>query len=163
MLFIISFLLVILSVNGQKPNFILMNMDDLGWGDLGCFGEPSKETPNLDKMAEEGMILTHFYSAAAICSPSRASMLTGRLPIRNGFYSNNSFGRNAYTPQEIVGGISDEEILLPEVLKKAGYHTKLVGKWHLGHRPQFHPLKHGFDEWFGAPNCHFKYNNKRYL
>ncbi len=103
--------------------------------------------------------MTNFYSAAAICSPSRAALLTGRLPVRTGFYSNNSFGRNAYTPQEIMGGISGDEVLLPEILKKAGYRTKLVGKWHLGHRPQFHPLKHGFDEWFGAPNCHFKYPN----
>ena len=89
-------------------------------------------------------------------------MLTGRLPIRNGFYSNNSFGRNgstriltasafslsdpfpAYTPQEIVGGIPDNEILLSEVLKNGGYHTKLIGKWHLGHRPQYHPLKVAF-------------------
>ena len=89
---------------------------------------------------------------------ARASLLTGRLPIRNGFYSNNSFGRNAYTPQEIIGGIPDGEILLPEVLKKSGYHSKIIGKWHLGHHPQFHPMKHGFDEWFGAPNCHFKYS-----
>ena len=64
-----------------------MNMDDLGWGDLGCFGEPNKETPHIDQMANEGMILTNFYSAAAICSPSRASLLTGRLPIRNTFHT----------------------------------------------------------------------------
>lgn len=66
---------------------------------------------------------------------------------------------SAYTPQEIVGGIQSDEILLPELLKSVGYHSKIIGKWHLGHRPQYHPLRHGFDEWFGAPNCHFKYDN----
>ncbi|KAI2580117.1 GALNS isoform 8, partial [Pan troglodytes] len=92
---------------------------------------------------------------------ARAALLTGRLPIRNGFYTTNAHARNAYTPQEIVGGIPDSEQLLPELLKKAGYVSKIVGKWHLGHRPQFHPLKHGFDEWFGSPNCHFgPYDNK---
>ncbi|XP_010223368.1 PREDICTED: N-acetylgalactosamine-6-sulfatase-like, partial [Tinamus guttatus] len=91
----------------------------------------------------------------------RAALLTGRLPIRNGFYTTNAHARNAYTPQNIVGGIPDSELLLPELLKKAGYTNKIIGKWHLGHRPQFHPLKHGFDEWFGSPNCHFgPYNNK---
>ncbi len=106
-------------------------------------------------------------------------MLTGRLPIRNGFYSDNFRGRNgtlfisvlithttsyipAYTPQEIVGGIPDSEVLISELLQKAGYHTKLIGKWHLGHRSQYHPLRHGFSEWVGAPNCHFYYDGKHH-
>ena len=65
----------------------------------------------------------------------------------------------AYTPQEIVGGVSDYEVLLPELLKRQNYETKLIGKWHLGHRDPYHPLRHGFDEWFGAPNCHFRFGN----
>lgn len=145
----------------QPPNIVLLLMDDMGWGDLGVYGEPSRETPNLDRMAAEGMLFPSFYSANPLCSPSRAALLTGRLPIRNGFYTTNAHARNAYTPQEIMGGISNSEHLLPELLKKAGYTNKIVGKWHLGHRPQFHPLKHGFDEWFGSPNCHFgPYDNK---
>ncbi|KAK2188996.1 hypothetical protein NP493_118g03014 [Ridgeia piscesae] len=127
----------------------------MGWGDLGVNGEPSMETPNLDQMAREGMLLTDFYSASPLCSPSRAAMLSGRLPIRNGFYSDNAFGRNAYTPQVIVGGISPTELLLPELLQQNGYRNKIIGKWHLGHQPEYHPLKHGFHEWFGSPNCHF--------
>ncbi|KAM6942862.1 N-acetylgalactosamine-6-sulfatase [Xenentodon cancila] len=146
--------------NASSPNIIIMLMDDMGWGDLGVFGQPSKETPHLDAMAAQGMILPNFYTANPLCSPSRAALLTGRLPVRNGFYTTNAHARNAYTPQEIVGGISHEEILLPQMLKKKGYASKIVGKWHLGHRPQYLPLKNGFDEWFGAPNCHFgPYNN----
>ncbi|XP_015239813.1 PREDICTED: N-acetylgalactosamine-6-sulfatase [Cyprinodon variegatus] len=141
--------------NGSSPNIIIMLMDDMGWGDLGVLGQPSKETPNLDAMATQGMLLTNFYTANPLCSPSRAALLTGRLPVRNGFYTTNAHARNAYTPQEIVGGISKDEILLPEMLKKKGYVSKIVGKWHLGHRPQYLPLQHGFDEWFGSPNCHF--------
>lgn len=139
----------------NTPNVIVMVMDDMGWGDLGVFGHPSKETPNLDKMAAEGALLPDFYSGNPLCSPSRASFLTGRLPIRNGFYSDNAHARNAYTPQNIVGGIPECEILLPEILKKAGYRSKIIGKWHLGHREQFLPLKHGFDEFYGSTNCHF--------
>ncbi|KAF5928751.1 hypothetical protein HPG69_007383 [Diceros bicornis minor] len=157
----------------------------MGWGDLGVYGEPSRETPNLDRMAAEGMLFPNFYTANPLCSPSRAALLTGRLPIRNGFYTTSGHARNAYTPQEIVGGIPDSEHLLPELLKEAGYVSKIVvgcccsELWgvpvlcgvpevssvpisrHLGHRPQFHPLKHGFDEWFGSPNCHFgPYDNR---
>nr|KAI8743502.1 N-acetylgalactosamine-6-sulfatase-like [Biomphalaria glabrata] len=143
------------SNDGGKPNFVILLMDDMGWGDLGVFGEPNKETPNLDQMAAEGMLFPDFYSANPLCSPSRAALLSGRLPIRNGFYTNNMPGRNAYTPQNIVGGIPDYEILLPELLQQNGYRNKIIGKWHLGHQPHYHPLKHGFDEWFGSPNCHF--------
>ncbi|XP_049574271.1 N-acetylgalactosamine-6-sulfatase isoform X1 [Syngnathus scovelli] len=147
-------------VDASPPNIIIMLMDDMGWGDLGVLGQPSKETPNLDAMAAQGMLLPNFYTANPLCSPSRAALLTGRLPVRNGFYTTNGHARNAYTPQEIVGGISRDEILLPQMLKKKGYISKIVGKWHLGHRAQYLPLKKGFDEWFGAPNCHFgPYNN----
>ena len=128
----------------HQPNMIIMNMDDLGWGDLGVMGHPAKETPNLDRMASEGILFTEFYTSAAICSPSRASLLTGRLPLRNGFYQSTYPGRNAYTPQDITGGIQEEEVLIPEVLAKGGYRSKIVGKWHLGHQEQFLPLNHGF-------------------
>ncbi|XP_076011404.1 N-acetylgalactosamine-6-sulfatase [Genypterus blacodes] len=143
------------SPNVPPPNIIIMLMDDMGWGDLGVLGQPSKETPNLDAMAAQGMLLPNFYTANPLCSPSRAALLTGRLPVRNGFYTTNGHARNAYTPQEITGGISKDEILLPQMLRKKGYVNKIVGKWHLGHRPQYLPLENGFDEWFGAPNCHF--------
>lgn len=158
---LLSALILLISVDAVRgrPNFIVMLMDDMGWGDLGCYGNPSRETPHLDKMAEEGMLFTDFYSASAICSPSRASLLSGRLPVRNGFYSS-QHARNSYTPQEVIGGINDSEILFSEVLQKAGYRTKIIGKWHLGHLPHYLPLKHGFDEWFGAPNCHYQFDNK---
>nr|XP_035975713.1 N-acetylgalactosamine-6-sulfatase isoform X2 [Halichoerus grypus] len=152
--------LVFKSEIAQQTSEVLL-LYVMGWGDLGVYGEPSRETPNLDQMAAEGMLFPNFYSANPLCSPSRAALLTGRLPIRSGFYTTNGRARNAYTPQEVVGGIPDEEHLLPELLKGAGYASKIVGKWHLGHRPQFHPLKHGFDEWFGSPNCHFgPYDNR---
>ena len=115
----------------------------------------------FNRMARQGILFPEFYTSAAICSPSRASLLTGRLPLRNGFYQNTYSGRNAYTPQQIVGGIPDEELLVSELLLRyspscltlknlrvtfcsKGYRTKLVGKWHLGHQPRYHPLKHGF-------------------
>ncbi|XP_015792730.1 N-acetylgalactosamine-6-sulfatase-like [Tetranychus urticae] len=146
----------------SPPNIIVMLMDDMGFGDLGINGDPNYDTPNLDALASQGMLLTNFYSSSPLCSPSRASLLTGRLPIRNGFYTDNVDGRNSYTPQEIVGGISDYELTLPELLSFGShYHSALIGKWHLGHRPQYLPLKHGFDMFWGSTNCHFgPYDNK---
>ncbi|XP_071959261.1 N-acetylgalactosamine-6-sulfatase-like isoform X1 [Antedon mediterranea] len=161
--FILYFLLNWLTISyaSQQPNIIVMLMDDMGWGDLGVYGQPAKETPNLDKMASDGILLPDFYSGNPLCSPSRASLLTGRLPIRNGFYTTNAHARNGYTPQVIVGGIQDSEVLLPKLLRTKGYRSKIIGKWHLGHQPQFLPLKHGFDEFFGSTNCHFgPYDNK---
>nr|XP_048293417.1 N-acetylgalactosamine-6-sulfatase isoform X1 [Myodes glareolus] len=136
--------------------------------ELGCHGGicHSHQKPAAAAGSEHPRTPGHRCSTApqhraAAHGRSRAALLTGRLPIRNGFYTSNAHARNAYTPQEIMGGIPNSELLLPELLKKAGYTNKIVGKWHLGHRPQFHPLKHGFDEWFGSPNCHFgPYDNK---
>ncbi|XP_049515531.1 N-acetylgalactosamine-6-sulfatase, partial [Dermacentor silvarum] len=111
-----------------RPNFVVMVMDDMGWGDLGIFGQPAKETPNLDEMASEGMLFTDFYAANPVCSPSRAALLTGRLPIRNGFYTTNNHSRNAYVSPKVVGGIPEEELLIPEILDEAGYRNMIIGK-----------------------------------
>lgn len=104
--------------NNSTPNIIIMLMDDMGWGDLGVNGDPSRETVNLDNMAREGLVFTDFYAGNPLCSPSRAALLTGRLPIRNGFFTTNIKARNSYVPQNMVGGISKEEVLLPEILSK---------------------------------------------
>lgn len=103
-------------VKNNRPNIIVMLMDDMGYGDLGVNGDPSRETVHLDRMAREGMLLTDFYAASPLCSPSRASLLTGRLPVRNGFYTSNLKARNSYVPQEMLGGISTSEILISELL-----------------------------------------------
>ncbi len=134
-------------VAADKPNIIIIFADDLGYGDLGCFGHPTIRTPNLDRMAAEGMKLTQFYVAASVCTPSRAALLTGRLPIRSGMCSDS---RRVLFPNS-GGGLQESEITIAEALKTKGYATCCVGKWHLGHLPQFLPTRHGFDEYFGIP------------
>ncbi len=131
----------------KRPNFVIIYADDLGYGDLGCFGHPTIRTPNLDRMAAEGVKLTQFYSAASICTPSRAALLTGRLPIRNGMCSDK---RGVLFPNS-GGGIPASEITIAEMLQKSGYTSACVGKWHLGHLPQFLPTSNGFDYYFGIP------------
>lgn len=131
----------------DKPNIIVIFADDLGYADLGCYGHPTIRTPNLDRMAGEGLRFTQFYSAAEVCTPSRAGLLTGRLPIRSGMCSSQ---RRVLFPNS-GGGIPASELLLSEALKQAGYDTACVGKWHLGHLPQFLPTNHGFDRFFGIP------------
>jgi len=128
---------------GQRPNIVILFADDLGYGDLGCYGHPTIRTPNLDRMAAEGMRFTQFYSAAAVCTPSRAALLTGRLPLRSGL-------TRVLSPFS-AGGIPASEVTLAEALKDAGYATACVGKWHLGHQPQYLPTRHGFDSYFGIP------------
>ena len=130
-----------------SPNFVIIFCDDLGYGDLGCFGHPTIRTPNLDRMAAEGMKLTQFYSAAPVCTPSRAALLTGRLPIRNGMTSDK---RRVLFPNS-KGGLPPEEITIAEALRTKGYATACVGKWHLGHLPQFLPTRQGFQSYFGIP------------
>jgi arylsulfatase A len=132
----------------RPPSFVILFADDLGYGDLGCYGHPTIRTPHLDRMAGEGMRLTQFYSAAPVCTPSRAALLTGRLPIRSGM--------SGGTPRRVLypnspGGLPASEITLAELLKERGYKTACIGKWHLGCLREHLPMRHGFDEWFGIP------------
>lgn len=134
-----------------KPNIIIIFADDLGWGDLGCYGHPSIRTPNLDRMAAEGMRFTDFYSAAEVCTPSRAALLTGRYPIRSGMCHD----RYRVLRRDSAGGLPASEITIAQALKTRGYATGCIGKWHLGNYandPAHHPRRHGFDEYFGLPH-----------
>ncbi len=135
------------AAKAESPNIVVIFCDDLGYGDLSCFGHPTIKTPNLDRMAVEGVRLTQFYSASPVCTPSRAALMTGRLPIRSGMCSDK---RRVLFPNS-GGGIPASEVTLAEGLKKQGYATACVGKWHLGHLPQFLPTSNGFDSYFGIP------------
>lgn len=131
----------------KKPNIIIVFCDDLGYGDLGTFGHPSIRTPNLDKLAAEGQKWTNFYAAASVCTPSRAGILTGRLPIRSGMCSDK---RRVLFPDS-AGGLPETEITIAAALKKVGYKNACIGKWHLGHLNKYLPTNHGFDYYFGIP------------
>lgn len=127
----------------RPPNVVLVYADDLGYGDLGCYGSTRNVTPHLDRLAREGMRFTQFYSAQAVCSASRTALLTGRYPNRVGILG--ALGPKAEQ------GIADAEWTLGEVFKSRGYATAVFGKWHLGHLPRYLPARHGFDEYFGLP------------
>ncbi|RXM33823.1 Arylsulfatase G [Acipenser ruthenus] len=127
----------------QKPNVIVILADDIGWGDLGQNWPRTSETPNLDLMAQQGMRFADFHAAASTCSPSRASLLTGRLGLRNGVTRNFAVGS--------VGGLPLNESTLAEILKGVGYYTAMIGKWHLGHHGLYHPNNRGFDYYSGIP------------
>ncbi|XP_068048088.1 arylsulfatase A isoform X1 [Anomalospiza imberbis] len=132
-----------------RPNFVLVLADDLGFGDLGSYGHPSSATPHLDRLAARGLRFTDFYSSAAVCSPSRAALLTGRLPVRSGIYPG-VFGPGSR------GGLPLAEVTLAELLKAQGYATAMVGKWHLGYgnNGSFLPVHQGFDDFLGVPYSH---------
>jgi arylsulfatase A-like enzyme len=136
-------LLCVAAAAAQKPNFVILFADDLGYGDLGVYGSPNIHTPNLDRLATEGVKLTDFYSVSPVCTPSRAGLLTGRYPVRSGMV-------RVLFPREEVG-LPEGEITLAEALKDQGYATGMVGKWHLGDRPRHSPLRNGFDYRFGLP------------
>ena len=131
------------TVSHSRPNIIIIFADDLGYGDLSCYGSEKIATPNLDRLASEGLRFTDFYSTAPFCSPSRASLLTGRYPCRAGVPL-------VLFPLEKTG-LPASEVTLASLLQEQDYATICVGKWHLGTQPQFHPTSHGFDEWYGLP------------
>jgi arylsulfatase A len=133
----------------RPPNIIIIFCDDLGYGDLGSYGHPTIRTPNLDRMAAEGQRWTNFYACDSVCTPSRAGLLTGRLPVRNGM-TNDASSRRVLFPDS-AGGLPQEEITIAELLKHRGYATAHIGKWHLGHLPQYLPTRHGFNSYFGIP------------
>jgi arylsulfatase A len=134
--------------SGRRPNILLINCDDVGYGDLGCYGSTRNDTPALDRLAAEGMRFTDFYMASPVCSPSRAAMLTGCYPPRIGC------GEFDGLPVLFPGsrlGLSPDEVTIAGVLSDAGYATRHVGKWHCGDQPAFLPTRHGFDGYFGIP------------
>ena len=146
-LFSITFPSALFSQENIGPNFIIIFADDLGYGDLSVYGHPTIQTPNLDRMAHEGQKWTNFYVAASVCTPSRAALLTGRLTVRSGMSSNKT--RVLYPNSK--NGLPADEITLAEQLKKVGYSTACIGKWHLGHKEQYLPTNNGFDYYFGIP------------
>ena len=135
-------------MNDGKPNIILMNCDDLGYGDLGCYGATVNSTPTLDRLAAEGVRFTDFYMASAVCSASRGAMMTGCYPSRIGFDSFD--GEWVLFPGQGVG-LNPAETTVATLLRQQGYATALIGKWHCGDQPEFLPTLHGFDRYYGLP------------
>ena len=131
----------------DKPNFIVIFCDDMGYGDIGTFGNPIIRTPNIDNMADEGQKWTQFYVADPVCTSSRAALLTGRYPIRSGMTS----AKRVVLFPDSSRGLPLEEITIAEVLKDEGYSTAAIGKWHLGHLPKYLPKAQGFDSYYGIP------------
>ena len=129
-----------------RPNIIIILTDDQGYGDLGCYGSPSIRTPNIDRMAAEGVRFTDFYSGAEVCTPSRTALLTGRYPLRSGMAGN----RRVLFPNS-AGGLPPAEVTLAEALKARAYTTAHIGKWHLGIHAGSRPQDQGFDSTFGLP------------
>ena len=135
----------------ERPNIVIIYADDLGYGDLGVYGHPRFRTPRIDRMAREGARLTHFYTSCGYCAPSRASLMTGRYPFRNGMLINphpvGDYGAGPNAGDTF--GLPLTEITLGNLFQNAGYQTACIGKWHLGHKPHFYPTRRGFDSYFG--------------
>jgi arylsulfatase A-like enzyme len=137
------------SADASGPNIIVIFCDDLGYGDLGCYGSTKNRTPHVDQLSRDGMMFTDFYSSSPVCTPSRASLMTGCYPRRVGMHEDFT-GHWVLIPRS-RRGLNPKELTVAEVLKSKGYVTACVGKWHLGDQPQHLPTEHGFDYYFGIP------------
>lgn len=142
-LVLFSYTSALFAADAARPNIVLIFADDLGYSDVGCFGAKDIRTPNIDRLATEGTRFTSFYVSQPVCTASRASLMTGCYANRVGLA-----GALNHTSKV---GIHGDEVLLPELLQQRGYATAIFGKWHLGHRPEFSPLRHGFHEFLGIP------------
>ena len=138
---------VLSNLEKAKPNFILIVADDLGYADLSLHGSKQIPTPNIDRLAKEGVNFTQGYVSSPVCGPSRAGLMTGRNQVKFGFDNNMAENQPGFDPQ--FQGLPVSEKTIAERLKPLGYVSALVGKWHLGYEPHFHPLKRGFDEFWG--------------
>ncbi|XP_047703320.1 arylsulfatase L isoform X2 [Prionailurus viverrinus] len=158
-------------LSGSRPNILLLMADDFGIGDIGCYGNDTIRTPNIDRLARDGVMLTQHLAAASVCTPSRAAFLTGRYPLRSGMVSSNGYRVLQWTG--VSGGLPTNETTFAKILKDRGYATGLIGKWHLGLNCEssndhcHHPLNHGFDHFYGMPfsmmgDCiHWELSEKR--
>jgi arylsulfatase A-like enzyme len=142
-----------------QPNFVVIFCDDLGYGDLGCYGSTKNRTPRIDALASEGMRFTDFYSSSPVCTPSRASLMTGCYARRVGMHED-ATGHWVLIPRS-RRGLNAAELTLPETLKASGYATSCIGKWHLGDQPDHLPTAHGFDSYFGIPYSNDMQNARR--
>jgi arylsulfatase A-like enzyme len=144
-----ALLLFCVAAFAAPPNYIVIFCDDLGYGDLGCYGSTRNRTPHIDGLARDGMMFSDFYVSSPVCTPSRASLLTGSYARRVGMHED-------YTEHWVLiprsrRGLNSGEVTLPEMLKDAGYATTCIGKWHLGDQPEHLPTRHGFDSYYGIP------------
>ena len=150
----LEYLTTLPQTSNNAPNIIVIFFDDLGWGDLSSYGNRLIETPEIDQVAQEGLLMTNFYSASPVCTPSRAALLTGRFPPRT------RTDRHVYFPTDSTMGVlrkmlgwanalPKEEITIAEVMKHAGYRTGMIGKWHLGDHKGYLPNDFGFESFFG--------------
>jgi arylsulfatase A-like enzyme len=133
----------------NRPNFIIIFCDDLGYSDIGCFGSKLHRTPNVDRMATEGTKFTSFYVTSGVCTPSRSSLMTGCYPRRVNLHQDHRGGWVLFPRGK--KGLHPDEVTIAEVLGEAGYATAIIGKWHLGDQPAFLPTRQGFDSYFGIP------------
>ncbi len=149
------------SADQSQPNLLLIVADDMGWGDMGCMGSTTIETPVLDKLAAGGVLGKQSYVASSVCSPSRAGLLTGRDPRRFGYEGNLNSSAAKYATRPELLGLPVEEHTIADHLREAGYTTALIGKWHLGDAEQFHPNRRGFDYFCGMLNGGHNYFPRR--